>query len=89
LEGIEFSKFDTLYYDDYSDGSEYKFHIKRNNLEKTIYLNSLNPPKELDSLATWIYLTKRKLKLVKTNKSEIYRSKIPMPEPPPLFIDNN
>jgi hypothetical protein len=88
LSKIDFEKYDTAYYQNFDDGFEYKLYIKNENLEKTIYSHSFKGPKELDSLAEWIYKLVKSLKLNKIDKKLNFKSKI-YHLPPPKFISND
>jgi hypothetical protein len=92
LHNMDFRKYDTAYNQHFVDGFEYKLYIKSKNLEKIIYAHSLEAPKELDSLAKWIYHTTKNLKLNKTNKELIFKSKmncLPPPPPPKIIYSDN
>lgn len=82
IKNIEFKVFDTLYFEKYQDGEHYSFHIKNNDLNKTIWVHNYNAPKSLDDFSKWIYDTKKSLKLIKTSKTFSFKSKAPELEPP-------
>ena len=84
INNTDFTKFDTLYHENYADGEYYKFYIKKNNFIKTIKVHSHNVPKGLEKFAYWIYETKKGLKLEKTKKILDFKSKEIYPEPPKL-----
>ena len=87
IKNMNFSKFDTAYYEGYKDGGQYKCYIKNQYLEKTIYVHSYhNVPSELDSLKNWIYKLKSNLKLKEIDTTLSFGSVghfLP-PPPPPL-----
>lgn len=72
---IDFKRFDTLYYQNYSDGDSYQFYIKKDGFEKKIKVHSHEVPKELQDFAVWIYQTKKSLSLKETKKSFDFKSK--------------
>jgi hypothetical protein len=90
IKSINFSKLDTVYYEDYSDGRQYKCYIKNQHIDKTVYVHSYhNVPAELDSLKHWIYDLKSNLKLKKIDTTLNFGSVgnfLPPPPPPPLTI---
>ena len=87
IRNIDFSKVDTLYNEDYADGIQYKYYVKNQHIEKTVFVHSYhNVPVELDSLAYWIYDLKSNLKLKEINKVLSFGSVgnfLPPPPPPP------
>jgi hypothetical protein len=86
LKKTNFKKLDSEYYKDYCDGSAFQLIIKKGNFEKKILVHSGKIPKELDSLARWIYVTKRNLKLTELNRKlefESIEGLFPPPPPPP------
>lgn len=91
LKKIDFKKIKSEYYEDYLDGSAYQIIIKKDTLNKTVFVHSHKVPKELDSLSNWIYIIKENLKLTKTNKKFDFKSidAIFPPPPPPPPIRNN
>ena len=82
---IDFGKIKSEYFQDYEDGSAYQLIIEKEDLKKTIFVHSNSVPKELDSLANWIYNTKENLELKETNKEFDFQSinGILSPAPPP------
>lgn len=82
VQNINFEILDTLYYEDYEDGTHYSLYLKRNEKEKLIRVHSETAPKELKRFATWIYETKKSLKLTKTAKHAEFKSKATELEPP-------
>lgn len=78
-----FKRYNVKYSENFTDGSAYCFYYKKNEFEKKIFVRSLNPPKELDDFAYWIYTTKKKLKLTKIKKELKFKSNIYNPPPPP------
>ncbi|MBK0369903.1 DUF6438 domain-containing protein [Flavobacterium agrisoli] len=76
------------YFEDYSDGRTYAIFINNDSIKKLIKVHSHNAPKELDSLAGWIYQLKQKLKLKKTEKELNFKSaEYVLPPPPPPSIE--
>ena len=90
IKSINFSKFDTVYYEDYADGRQYKYYIKNQHIDKTVYVHSYhNVPSELDSLTHWIYNLKSNLKLKKIDTTLSFGSVgkfLPPPPPPPPTV---
>ncbi|KIC63960.1 hypothetical protein [Chryseobacterium taiwanense] len=82
VESINFKTLDTLYFERYSDGEYYNFHIKKDGIEKTIKTHSHSIPKSLEKFAYWIYETKKSLKLTETKRNFDFKSKNNFPEPP-------
>lgn len=84
---INFQKFDSTYYEDYTDGDYYKLNIKKGNLNKTISVHSYQDPTELDSLSNWIVRIKENLKLKRNNKKVNFKSvkNFLPPEPSPTL----
>lgn len=82
----QLKKYDSTYYENYSDGRFYTFYIDKDSIKKSIAIHSYKDdvPKELDSLAKWIYIWKKNIKLIKTNKNlTFFSSKYVLPPPPP------
>lgn len=82
----QLKKYDTIYDQNYSDGRSYRFYIDKDSIKKSILIHSYKNdiPKDLDSLANWIYTWKKKVKLIETKKKlEFYSSKYILPPPPP------
>ena len=52
LSAINLFDFDSSYYEDYEDGSEFQFFIRKDTMQKLIYVRSHFPPKELELLNT-------------------------------------
>lgn len=75
VENINFKNLDSLYFENYQDGSYYNFHIKKDGIEKTITTHSHSVPKPLEKFASWIYETKKTLKLTETKRSFDFKSK--------------
>lgn len=82
VENINFKNLDSLYFENYKDGSYYNFHIKKDGIEKTIKTHSHSVPKSLEKFASWIYETKKSLKLTETKRSFDFKSKNNFLEPP-------
>lgn len=82
VRNINFELLDTLYYEHYEDGTHCSFYLKKNGKEKLIRVHSETAPKELKRFATWIYETKKSLKLTKTAKHAEFKSKATELEPP-------
>lgn len=90
IKSINFSKFDTIYYDDYKDGNDYSYYIKSQHVDKKIYVHCRdNAPAELDTFAYWIYHLKKSLKFQVIDTTLTFGSVEnflpPPPPPPPLF----
>lgn len=81
VENINFKTFDTLYSERYSDGEYYNFHIKKDEIEKTVKTHSHSTPRSLEKFAYWIYETKKSLKLTETKRNFDFKSKNNFPEP--------
>jgi hypothetical protein len=82
----QLKKYDSIYDENYSDGRFYTLYIDKDSIKKSIAIHSYknDVPKELDSLAEWIYNWKKKVKLIQTNKELIFiSSKYVLPPPPP------
>ncbi|MEO8254834.1 MAG: hypothetical protein ABI554_10665 [Flavobacterium sp.] len=81
-------KYNTEYEENYSDGEYYIFYIDKDSIKKSIEIHSYKDdvPKDLDSLAKWIYKWKKKVKLIETDKKLTFFSSkyILPPTPPPL-----
>ena len=90
IKSINFSKVDSVYYEDYSDGGQYKCYIKNQYTDMTVYVHSYhNVPAELDSLKRWIYNLKSNLKFKKIDTVLNFGSVghfLPPPPPPPPTI---
>lgn len=81
---LKLRKLKDEYFEDYSDGIAYAIFIDKDSIKKSISVHSHNAPKELDSLARWIYKFKEKLKLTKTEKElKLAGAKYVLPPPPP------
>lgn len=81
---IKLKQYDTLYFEDYSDGTTYGFFIDKDSIKKRITVHSHNAPHQLDSLASWLYQWKKRVKLTETNKSLTFvSSRFVLPPPPP------
>lgn len=87
LDKINFRKLNTAYFEDYSDGSSYQIIIKKEALNKTVYVHSLSGvPKELDSLSSWIYNMKENIDLIESNKKLCFDGiNRTLPPPPPTM----
>ena len=82
----QLKKYKSEYYENYSDGNFYIFYIDKDSIKKSIAIHSHknDVPKNLDSLAKWIYQWKKKVKLIETKKKlDFYSSKYILPPPPP------
>ena len=89
---LKLRKLKNEYFEDYSDGRTYAVFIDKDSIKKLISVHSHNAPKELDSLARWIYKFKQKLKLNKTEKEPKLKSAkyvLPPPPPPPIEKKQN
>lgn len=78
--------YNSIYDENYSDGRFYTFYIDKDSIKKSIAIHSYKSdvPKDLDSLAKWIYNWKKKVKLTQTNKKLVFfSSKYVLPPPPP------
>ena len=87
---IDFSKFDSSYYEPYQDGIEYQFYINKDSTNKIIYLHSDSVPKKLKSLGLWIANIKKNLDLHQIDTTISFgstRNFLPptVPEPPSKF----
>ena len=82
IQNINFKSFDTLYFENYKDGNHSSFFINKDGLVKKIIVHSDNAPKSLTDFATWIYNTKKSLKLVETQRKLDFKSKSKELEPP-------
>jgi hypothetical protein len=84
----QLKKYNSSYYDNYSDGISYILYIDKDSIKKSISVHSYKKdvPEDLDSLSRWIYHWKSKVKLIKTNKKLTFISSkyILQPPPPPL-----
>ncbi|OXA72452.1 hypothetical protein B0A67_07890 [Flavobacterium aquidurense] len=80
------------YNEDYSDGKYYTVYIDKDSIKKLIAIHSHKDdvPKDLDSLAKWIYSWKKKVKLIETDKKLTFFSSesVLPPPPPPLKREN-
>ncbi|WP_369765397.1 hypothetical protein [Flavobacterium sp. WC2429] len=88
---LKLKKLKNEYFEDYSDGRTYTILIDKDSIAKLIKVHSHNAPKELDSLAGWVYKLKVKLKLTKTEKKLKLKSSkyvLPPPPPPPIVEKN-
>jgi len=88
ISSLNLKKIKNGHFEDYSDGDTYAIFLKKDSINKMITVRSLNAPKELDSLAYWIYHLKSKLILVKTNKKLNFKTAkyvLPSPPPPPII----
>ncbi|MFH7003153.1 hypothetical protein [Flavobacterium bizetiae] len=88
----QLKKYNSEYVENYSDGSYYTIYIDKDSIKKSIKIHSHKDdvPKDLDSLANWIYNWKKKVKLIKTDKKLTFfssESVLPPPPPPPLKTD--
>jgi hypothetical protein len=89
ISALKLKKLKSEYFENYSDGTTYSMFIDKDSINKLITVHSDNVPKELDSLARWIYNLKEKLKIRKTEKKlELKSSKYVLPPPPPPPIKN-
>lgn len=87
---LKLTKFKNEYFEDYCDGVSYAIFVDKDSIKKLISVHSDNAPKELDSLAIWIYKFKEKLKLNKTEKElKLNSAKYVIPPPPPPPIEKN
>jgi hypothetical protein len=87
LKNVDFTKINSEYFQDYLDGSAYNIIIRKDGFEKKVFVHSYKIPKELDTLSSWINITKQNLKLTKTNKQLKFESAfgmLPPPPPPPV-----
>jgi hypothetical protein len=87
LKNVDFTKINSEYFQDYLDGSAYNIIIRKDGFEKKVFVHSHKIPKELDTLSSWINITKQNLKLTKTNKQLHFESTfgmLPPPPPPPV-----
>jgi len=79
------------YFEDYSDGSAYSLLIDKDSIKKQINVHSHQEvPKELDSLAMWLYKLKSQLALKEIDKNLDFKTAKfvnPPPPPPPPSID--
>lgn len=88
LKNVDFKKINSEYFQNYSDGSAYNIIIRKGDFEKKVLVHSHKIPKELDTLSSWIYYTKMKLKLTEINRKlefESAKSLMPPPPPPPIL----
>jgi len=82
----QLKKYDYIYSENYSDGQFYRFYFDKDSIKKSIFIHSYknDVPKELDSLAKWIYTWKKRVRLIKTNKKlDFFSSQYVLPPPPP------
>lgn len=87
ISSIKLGKIEDEYFENYSDGTTYAVFIEKDSVNKMIAVHSHKAPKELDSLARWIYRLKEKLKLIPTRKRfETKSSKYVVPPPPPPLV---
>ena len=90
ISSINFKSLKNEYFEDYSDGNTYAVFIKKDSINKLITIHSHNAPKELYSLAHWIYELKKKLILVETKKKlNIISAKYVLPPPAPVMKNKN
>lgn len=79
------------YFDDYVYGSAYSFLIDKDSIKKQVNVHSYKEvPKELDSLAMWLYRLKSQLALKEIDKNLDFKTAKfvnPPPPPPPPSID--
>lgn len=84
---LQLEKYDSIYEEDYDDGTTYSFYIIKDSIKKSIYIHTYKDtaPKELDSLGKWIYNWKKKAKRIKINKNLTFKSsKYVLPPPLPI-----
>ncbi len=88
IKRINFSKFDTAYDEDFADGKKYKYYIKDQHIDKTIYVHCYNNvPAELDSFGHWIYNLKSSLKFTEIDTTLVFGSVGNfLPPPPPIVF---
>ena len=87
LVNTRLKEYESEYYEDYDDGLGYALYLDKDSIKKTIYVHShkKNVPRELATLASWIYKWKSKAKLVKINEErKLTTSKFVFPPPPPV-----
>ena len=88
LTKMKFATYDTSYYESYEDGHYYEFFIKKDTLQKTVFVHSDSIPKELKDFGYWIVATKGKLTLVEIDTTLDFGSSkyfLPTYIPPPTI----
>lgn len=85
IRNINFQLLDTVYYQDYQDGDEYKIFFNKDHISKTIYAHSDSTPEEFKELSYWIVGLNKDLKLqrIDTNINFISSAGMLPPPPPP------
>lgn len=88
----QIKKYNSEYYENYSDGRFYTIYIDKDSIKKLIAVHSYKDdvPRDLDSLGKWICTWKKKVKLIKTDKKLTFfssESVLPPPPPPPPLKD--
>ncbi|MFH6934228.1 hypothetical protein [Flavobacterium sp. FlaQc-30] len=87
----QLKNYNSMYNEDYTDGRFYIMYIDKDSIKKSIAVHSRKKdvPKELDSLAIWIYNWKKTAKLIETKKKLFFfSSKYILPPPPPPLKSN-
>jgi len=79
---IEFNKLDSVYETGHIDGAEYRLYIESDTITKRLYIHSMRPPKELESLKDLFIKMKGGLSFVPIGITINFR--VNPPEPPPL-----
>jgi hypothetical protein len=90
LNSIDFSKCDSIYYEDYVDGDEYQFYIKKDSIDKIIYVHSYGKvPIEITQLQQWIMSIKKQLLLKSIDTIMFFTSaqRFLLPAIPPPMIE--
>ena len=88
IKRIKFSIFDTLYYQDYSDGIDYQFYYDNDTIQKRIRIHSNNAPEKLIDLKDWIVNAKQSLRLYRLDTAIGFESAkffLPPTIPPPIL----
>src|SRR5215203_621357 len=79
---IDFNKLDSVYETGHIDGAEYRLYIESDTITKRLYIHSMRPAKELESLKDLFIKMKGGLSFVPIGITINFR--VNPPEPPPL-----
>ena len=89
MNALQFSSYDTTYYQDYHDGIDFQFYIEKDKIKKLIRVHSASVPSPLVDFKNWIVEMKKELFLHQLDTTIYFESEkfvVPPPAPPPPMI---
>jgi hypothetical protein len=88
VKATNFSRFDTLYWQNYEDGLSFQFYFENEQVRKLIRIHSEDIPRQLNTLSLWLVDMKMRLRLHEIDSTIKFES-LNRFLPPPIKVPPN